>query len=291
MMYTEHALTFQCEDMRLHGIASVPPHPAVRGILIIVGGPQYRAGSHRQFTLIARALALRGIPVFRFDYRGMGDSEGALRTFEDIHHDIRAAIDAFMQMTPSLEEIIIWGLCDAASAALFYGHQDKRVKGLVLINPWARTQQGIARTYLKHYYLSRLLASDFWSNVLHGRFRYSEAFHSMITQLRNACFPQRHTAKPSPVLTASSTARLPPLPDRLYEGLAKFKGRVLIILSGNDLTAQEFAELSCSSRKWRKLLTAPRVCRKALAGANHTFSRRVWRDQVVQWTGDWMKTW
>ena len=45
---------------------------ASRGMLIVVGGPQYRAGSHRQFTLLARDVAATGVPTMRFDYRGMG---------------------------------------------------------------------------------------------------------------------------------------------------------------------------------------------------------------------------
>ena len=48
----------------------------------MVGGPQYRVGSHRQFTLMARAFAAAGYPVLRFDYRGIGDSEGESRGFE-----------------------------------------------------------------------------------------------------------------------------------------------------------------------------------------------------------------
>jgi len=33
----------------------------------------------------------------RFDYRGMGDSEGEARTFESVQDDIRIAIDTFFQ--------------------------------------------------------------------------------------------------------------------------------------------------------------------------------------------------
>ena len=34
-----------------------------------------------------------------------------------------------------------------------------------------------------------------------------------------------------------------------------------------------------------------RVTRRELAGANHTFSRRVWRDAVAGWTLEWLRTW
>lgn len=59
-------------------------HEVPLGLLMVVGGPQYRVGSHRQFVLLARDLAAAGIPVFPFDYRGMGDSTGQARDFEGI---------------------------------------------------------------------------------------------------------------------------------------------------------------------------------------------------------------
>ncbi|WP_229425323.1 hydrolase 1, exosortase A system-associated [Massilia sp. Se16.2.3] len=104
-------------------------------MLVVVGGPQYRAGSHRQFTLLARDLADAGIPALRFDYRGMGDSEGDLQTFEHVEDDLRAAIDRFFLEVPGMREVVLWGLCDGASAAAMYAPQDARVSGLVLLNP------------------------------------------------------------------------------------------------------------------------------------------------------------
>ena len=89
----ERALVFECGGARLLGILSLPAGgaaTATRGVLVVVGGPQYRAGSHRQFTLLARALAGDGVAVLRFDYRGMGDSEGAARSFDTVEDDLRA---------------------------------------------------------------------------------------------------------------------------------------------------------------------------------------------------------
>jgi hypothetical protein len=45
-------------------------------VVIIVVGPQYRAGLHRQFVSLARTLSTAGFLVLRYDYRGMGDSDG-----------------------------------------------------------------------------------------------------------------------------------------------------------------------------------------------------------------------
>ena len=100
MIVEQHALQFECQSCTLLGILSLPATPLARGVLIVTGGPQYRVGSHRQFALLACHLAGLGIPVLRFDYRGMGDSEGAPRTFEHIGDDVRAATDIFLKPFP-----------------------------------------------------------------------------------------------------------------------------------------------------------------------------------------------
>lgn len=285
MNYDEHALAFDCHGVRLYGIASVPEQPGRRGVLVVVGGPQYRVGSHRQFALLARSLAAKGIPVMRFDYRGMGDSDGAARTFEDIGDDLRAAIDHFMQAVPGMEAVVVWGLCDAASAALFYGAGDARVCGLVLLNPWVRTSGGHAKATLKYYYVERLLQPAFWRKIASGRFELGAALGSFSRVLGSAAgIGGKYGGE-------RSAAAALPLPDRMRDGLAGFKGKVLMILSGRDLTAQEFSDLASGSRQWQSLLGGGQVTQHLLEQADHTFSRRAWRDQVSEWTSEWIKSW
>jgi hypothetical protein len=77
----------------------------------------------------------------------------------------------------------------------------------------------------------------------------------------------------------------------MADGLYRFKGKVLLILSGRDLTAQEFDVLTQGSKRWAKLVADARVERRTLAEANHTFSTRAWRDQVCAWTVDWIRSW
>jgi exosortase A-associated hydrolase 1 len=289
--FEQRAIRFQCEGANLYGVVAVPEGTAVRGVLIVVGGPQYRSGSHRQFMLLAGDLAAVGVPVMRFDYRGMGDSEGEPRTFEDVGEDIGAAIDRFVVEVPTMTEVVIWGLCDAASAALFYAHGDARVRGLVLLNPWVRTDQGIAKAYLKHYYLARLLDRDLWRKILSGRFEYRSAARSvagLCAKLVPLGQPKKNTANAAarPQLDAQFA-----LPDRMLHGLEKFKGKVLLIMSGNDLTAKEFLDVVSGSSKWKKVLGTSNVQRRDLAEANHTFAQRDWRNQVSNWTNDWIASW
>lgn len=271
MTITRQPLAIACGQDWLLGVITRPEKPRRRGVLIAVGGPQYRAGSHRQFALLADELAAEGYPVMRFDYRGMGDSTGEPRGFENVGEELRSALDHFLSAVPEVAEVVLWGLCDAASAALFYAHQDPRVSGIVLLNPWVRTPQGEARTYLKHYYLRHAFTAAPWAKLLRGEFDLAASTMSFVRNLRTASAGSKGT-----------------LAERMAEGLARFKGNVLLILSGNDLTAKEFSDVAASSKRWRTLLESPRVAQHRIAEANHTFSRRDWRDQVARRTVSWL---
>jgi uncharacterized protein len=291
MNFEERAVSFACNDSWLYGILSLPIKTVSRGVLIVVGGPQYRAGSHRQFVLLARNLAAHGVPVMRFDYRGMGDSEGDARDFENIKDDLYYAINQFFEEVHSLEELVIWGLCDAASAAIFYAHQDRRVTGLILLNPWVRTDQGIAKARLKHYYVERLLDSAFWRKIWRGQFSFIKAARSFFKNVSNALTGKKENVT---LLNGSATNKTPDLallPERMFEGLKCFEGKVLFITSGNDLTAQEFLDLVKASPKWQRLLGSTSVKHFDIPEADHTFSKHEWRDRVASWTREWIQSW
>ena len=278
MAFREDALVFDCAGEPLVGILGGAGLAASRGVLIVVGGPNYRAGSGRQFTLLARRLAASGVPTLRFDYRGMGDSGGDARTFEHVDEDIRCAIDRFFASAPGLKEVVIWALCDAASAALMYAHADARVSGLVLLNPWVRTTQGLARVHLRHYYVQRLFQASLWQKLARGEFDFRGAASALRRIVVEALGGRR---------AASSQGERSFL-ERMEEGLRGFRGKVLLILSGNDLTAQEFKDFVAGSERWQRLLARDSVTRRDLPEANHTFARRDWRDQVERWTSDWV---
>lgn len=285
----ERCFAIDCAGERLPAILHPGAPGAARGVLVVVGGPQTRVGSHRQFVLLARQLAAAGVPVLRFDYRGMGDADGEARSFEDVDADLAAACAAFRRESPGLGEIVIWGLCDAASAALFHAWRAPQgIAGLVLLNPWVRTDTGEARAYLGHYYRRRLLSAAPWKKMLRGEFDFRGSLRSAFGLLRRALAR-------TPADTQAGGADDPTLglalPARMAECLRRFHGPVLLVLSGDDLTAAEFRDCVQQSAQWQALLAEARVTRRELAGANHTFSRRVWRDAVAGWTLEWLRTW
>ncbi len=282
MTYTERAIVFNCAGCRLLGIATLPEISAETGVLILTGGPQYRAGSHRQFTLLARQLAGAGYASLRFDYRGMGDSEGDARNFEAVDDDIRTAIDCFLGQALSVRRVVIWGLCDAASAALYYAHSDARVSGLILLNPWVHTEASAARAQFRYYYLSRLMQCSFWTKFLSGKIK----FRLSVANLAKSAW-----ASTTDVVTTVPVAPglgSPGYLSRMLEGLKNYRGKVLLILSGNDLVAQEFVILTQQDKDWKKCWSSPGISRETVKQANHTFSSQAWRDQVANLTTRWL---
>lgn len=287
---SEYPLSLRCGSEQLSAFMHRGAPGATRGVVVVVaGGPQYRAGAHRQFVSLARKLAARGHPVLRFDLRGMGDSTGSYLGFEHSEPDIRAAIDGLLEREPQLREVVLVGECESASGILFYAWQDPRVAGTVLVNPWVRTDEGRAQVIVKQYYLDRLRSGEFWTKVRHGEFDALGSLKSLVETVRAYVRGRRMFAKAS-LGQAQDLAGLP-LPVKTATGLSRYKGRVLLLMSGNDYIADEFDEVTAASRAWDGLLSDPRVLRKDIEGSDHTFSRKIWKDAasgaVVDWIGGW----
>ncbi|MDN2700699.1 hydrolase 1, exosortase A system-associated [Janthinobacterium sp. SUN100] len=264
---------------RLAGILSLPDAPGPRGVLIVTGGPQYRVGSHRQFVLLARALAAQGWPVLRFDLRGMGDSEGGARDYRAAGPDIAGALAQFFDAVPALREVALWGLCDGATAAACHAPRDARVKALVLLNPWVRSSAGLARATLRHYYLGRLLQGDFWRKLAKGGLRLGASLAS----LRQVAAATRGQAQATQEDDAPAPA--------LLRALAQFQGKVLLILSGDDLGAREWQALLEGDAAWRAVAARTQWTQAQVDGANHTFASAAWRGAVEQLCARWLQSW
>ncbi|MCW5632284.1 MAG: hydrolase 1, exosortase A system-associated [Rubrivivax sp.] len=285
--YTEHPLAFSCAGDTLLGVLSVPAaaSPADIGILIVVGGPQYRVGSHRQFVQLARAMAAGGSVVLRFDCRGMGDSEGEPGGFEDLDADIDAALTALLAARPGLRGVVLCGLCDGASASLLYLDRrgpDARVTGLCLFNPWVRTAEGEATTRVRHYYLERLRSAAFWRKLLSGgvaRGALREAMDAVAQALRRR--KAAAGSAESDRLGAAGGhsgkgdgATVPHFTERMARAARAFGGPLLIVTSGRDYTAKEFLLATAADACWQHVMTRGATQWIDLPEADHTFSDR-----------------
>lgn len=197
------------------------------GLLIVSGGTEIRSGSWGGQARLAALLARQGIPVFRFDRRGVGDSTGTDHGFRHSAEDIAAALAAFRTAAPHLNRITAFGNCDAASALMLHG-ADLPLDALVLANPWTvdddapdSSTAGHAPAALRRYYLRRLADPRAVLRLLAGRVRLGR----LLGGLRRSATADRPTA------LATAMAR----------GLGRFAGPVTVLLAEGDRTAQLFA--------------------------------------------------
>ena len=261
----------------LLGVLHKGASDASTGVLIIVGGRQYRAGAHRQFVKLARYLAFHGIPVLRFDVRGMGDSEGTVRHFLSLDEDIKTAISEFQQQEPNLDKIALWGLCDGASAGIAYAPSDRSIAGVMLVNPWISTESGVARTYLRHYYRERFRDTGFWRKIVKGQVNWRASLRSLAQttlRLRDRNIDDARSA----VI----------LPDIIFDALGAFEGNTRILISDRDMTAREFED-EFNKRVGDGRLPEGRAGQLIRAAADHTFSDSRAHEHLAELTLAWVR--
>jgi alpha/beta superfamily hydrolase len=150
------------ENQRLKGVLSWPTKSKSDSIVVVLvsAGFTGKMGPHRIYTELARSLYERGIPTFRFDLGGIGNSQIqdpgaplAVRT----RGDIRDAME-LLQAQYGANRFVVGGLCSGAEDAFHYAPEDERVKGVLLIDPHAyRTRMWWVRSVLSRRFINRMI--------------------------------------------------------------------------------------------------------------------------------------
>ena len=283
----EQAVHFSVNDKQLIGVLHTGIKPSKDiAVLIVVGGPQTRVGSHRQFVLLSRYLAANGFSNLRFDYAGMGDSEGEESNFMEVSDDIEGALISLKKHS-GVKKVVIWGLCDAASSALIFAKKKScdDLAGMILLNPWVRSEQGEAKAIVKHYYLNRLKDKSFWLKVFSLKFNLKNSFSSLADNLAKMLAKEPIKVQQEEELTTDDNYI-----SHMLEGLQKLKFPLMLVISGDDLTASEFLDLVSSSTPWKEQISSKVNHKVTIPTANHTFSSQKWRQEVEYVCEKWLKT-
>jgi len=281
----ESPIVFECQGSRLMGVVHSPPLPGDIGVItLIAGGPQYRGGVGRGMVSMARSLSDQGVPVLRFDYRGMGDSEGVFAGFEDIADDLQAAVDALIEAVPSVKRVVIWGGCDAASGAMIHAWKIPQIHSLVLANPWVYTPQ-IEAAVRKQHYLDRLVDSAFWKKLFRFEYNLLDYARSGIAKLGTKL--KGALSKVAPGASVEHTGGT--FVDRMFAGLRQFDGPVLFLLSGQSIVSKEFDELIASESGWREVYEREGCERVDLSDADQTFSTKADRLAANAVIAEWVR--
>ncbi|AOL23388.1 exosortase A system-associated hydrolase 1 [Erythrobacter litoralis] len=247
---TRLPLDFGCGSLKLVG--TLDTAPGTTGLLIVSGGNEIRSGAFSGQSLLASRIARAGFPVFRFDRRGIGDSEGENRGFRRSARDIAAALEAFRALAPQVDRVIGFGNCDAASALMLA--KGAGLDGLVLSNPWTVEDDGKddaspPPSAIRARYAEKLKNPREVARLLRGGVDMGKLARGLVRSLRPAPAPSS-------------------LAEEMRAGLAAYEGPVRILLATADRTAQVFAE------SWDG--NDARIAR--CEGAGHAYDRPEHRD-------------
>lgn len=216
---TRQHLTFPCEGSTLVG--TLDDAPGTTGLLLVSGGNELRSGAWAGQAQFAVTIAAQGFPVFRYDRRGVGDSDGPNGEFKTAGPDIAAALAAFREAAPQVSRVVAMGNCDAASSLMLA--QGAGCDGLILSNPWTieGDDDAPAPEVLRDHYKRRLASPEALKRLLTGQIPIGKLVRSLIAALRPA---------PAPTSLAQDMAA----------GIAGFAGPVSILIAERDRTAVAF---------------------------------------------------
>jgi uncharacterized protein len=310
-------IAFENRDgFKLYGILETPDNNnSDITVLLLSPGIKMRVGPHRLYNKLSKVLVDKGVNVLRFDFYGLGDSEGEIdeSVLVNVYNSIQDGryvndtIDAmdWLESEKGYSKFILGGLCGGAITALLAGCDDDRVSGLLglgLINVFEGGESNFTKfvtdgqlTSLKKGYVKKLTDLDSWKRLLTFKsdFRliskvllkpYRRIFKS-IKQNINSKDEDFDISMPKELQGSNLNPKFAPA----FFKMLKNSKKMLLIFSGADRLLYEFEEKfeSIYIKQLKPLKEHYEVI--TIPEANHILSLKEWEDEmhaeVSQWLG------
>lgn len=299
------AVVFPNRDgLKLFGILHRPvdvPEQEV-GVIFLSPGVKSRVAPHRLYVKMTESLLRQGYPVLRFDFFGLGDSEGELPEKElvDLYaavqdgryiDDTLCAMD-WMEERLGLKQFVLAGLCGGALTGLFAAARDQRARGVLGLGlPVAldgRTDDAskfMTQGQLEKVggaYLRKLFNPGAWWRFLSFRTDYRMLWRSIRSRIA------RRPSTPAGGKDKEAGTNLNPLLPPAFQKFLADGGKLLLVFSGGDRLAWEFEEkfATPSADKLNRLGKGYEV--HTIPNANHILSDPAWRSGMQAISDAWM---
>jgi|GEM_PF-758804 len=245
----ERPITVEGSDGPLFGILTEPVGGRRELCAVLMNaGPQRRTGPNRMWVEIARRWAARGVPTFRFDLAGIGDSEGDAAALVHVASlyapeyvsQARAALDA-LAAHGLPERFVALGLCSGAYWSTHTALEDERIGTVIMLNPrsliWDEWVYAVRRT---RELRKRLLLASTWRRVLRGEItpaRHLETARALASRATRLPRRLRQRLSGSPREEADRGAAVA----RMFDRLRDRDQRALLLFTGSEPLHAELA--------------------------------------------------
>jgi uncharacterized protein len=306
------------KNLLLYGMLHSPmkAHRKDTAIIILSPGIKSRIAPHRLYVKMAHRYALDGYVALRFDYHGLGDSEGEVEETDvaDLYRAIQQGryvddvIDVmdYMENEHGIGRFVLGGLCGGAITGLIAGSGDSRVVGLFglgipvildgqQVNPALQMTEGQAES-LRNTYFGKITDITAWKRFFSFKSDYRIIWRILFgkkpppTMLQ---YPDTGT------LNDNMTSLLPgreengsnfnPLFPIVFQKMIFSSRKLLLIFSEMDRLYWEYDEKFWQPYKNMYQNHMKYIDVRVLKNANHILSFQESQNEMLMWTCDWLK--
>jgi pimeloyl-ACP methyl ester carboxylesterase len=276
-------------------------------VVLLSPGVKMRVGPGRLYVPLTEMLLERGYLVLRFDFFGLGDSEGELQEtmLADVYNHIEVgryvddtlAALRWLRQTCGAKKFVLGGLCGGAITALLAAERDASVDGLLSIGmtvtlasnaatPAKYLTRGELDERRKGYY-RRLLQPKSWLRLLTFQSEYGVIWHS----LKRAFLKEKPKAQPVTPTAATPVEQRgnanPLFPTAFFAFLQR-GGRALMLFSEKDRLYSEYEEKFAVPFAVRLDPFLPQIEKHVIPNANHVLVLEEWRRSMVSISEQWL---
>jgi uncharacterized protein len=289
------------QGVQLAGMLDEPDPSSARNVCVLLLSPgiKGRVGPHRLYLKIAARLVPMGFHVLRFDFHGLGDSEGQLseRVLADVYNSIQsgryvqdtmAAMD-WLENARGINRFVASGLCGGSITGLLAAEADNRIRSVlalgmpvVLDGDPQQQERHLTRGQLgmlRRGYVQKIVRPDAWIRFLMGRSSYRVIWRSLRRKAQTT-----GDAPGGPATPDNTNPRFAPA----FFSLVGSGRPIILIFSGADRLGWEFQEkfVERNPRRLERFRSLYEI--HTIENANHVFSEPGWIEQMLGISARWL---